>query len=68
MVAMVFFDVEKAYDLVWKEGLTIKLDGELLIGFFFFLNLIDIFRLRLEKHYLPGIKQIRTCMGKVDLE
>ncbi len=22
----VFFDVEKAYDMVWKEGLMIKLD------------------------------------------
>jgi hypothetical protein len=24
-VAVVFFDIEKAYDMMWKEGLLIKL-------------------------------------------
>jgi hypothetical protein len=26
VVVAVFFDVEKAYDMMWKEGLLIKLD------------------------------------------
>lgn len=25
-VVAVFFDIEKAYDMLWKEGLLIKLD------------------------------------------
>ncbi len=30
-VVAVFFDIEKAYDMLWKEGLLIKLD-QIVIG------------------------------------
>lgn len=32
MVAGVFFDIEKAYDMLWKEGLLIKLEHLGVVG------------------------------------
>ena len=51
VVIAVFFDVEKAYDMLWKEGLLIKLNT-LGIGsraynwVFHFFNLIDKYKLK----------------------
>ncbi len=59
LVMAVFVDVEKAYDMIWKEGLMIKLDMMSITGIIY--NwikdfwLIDLFKSELGKSYLEDI-------------
>ena len=60
-IMAVLFDVEKAYNVVWKEGLMIKLDRMGVTRRTFnwiktFFYLIDLLRLRSEQHYLLDIR------------
>ncbi len=55
----VFFDVEKAYDMIWKEGLMIKLDMMSITGIIYnwikIFWLIYLFKSELGKSYLEDI-------------
>lgn len=53
-VVAVFFDIEKAYDMLWKEGLLIKLDQ---IGIGDYL-VIRLFKLDLTK---PPLQFLQHC-------
>ncbi len=55
---VVFFNIEKAYAMVWK-GITLdkmEITGTT-FNLIFFFNLIDMVRSRWEQHYLLGIIQ-----------
>lgn len=67
MVEAVFFDIEKAYDMLWKEGLLIK-PGKLGIGGRLYNWVLDFFVWKSNRGKGWGRKLTSVPSGKLHRE